>query len=182
MKTGLKLLICAGLLAATSAHAGRLIGGPGNVTLDASGQAPKTVVSAQAPTGRYVKGATKIVVPVVAIAFESRAMGSATSTYIGRNQNFEARLSGVDDDVFQSIANQAQDIVEADLRAQGFELLPRDAVDQEPRYAGIAKKGVAGVETKDDFMSGVGGNGSFEPLVHRWQPPILGYGHEGLVQ
>ena len=180
MKTGLTLLICAGLLAATSAHAGRLIGGPGNVTLDASGQAPGTVVSARAPTGRYVKGVTQIVVPVVAIAFEDRAMGNVTSSFIGRKQSFEARLSGVDDDVFQSIANQAQEIVEADLRAQGFELLPRDAVDREPRFTGIPKKGVTGAEAKDDFMSGIGGNGSFNRWFTAGNRPFWGEGTRGL--
>ena len=176
------LLICAGLLVATPAHAGRLIGGPKTVTLDASDQVPgnTSVVSAQMPTGRYVKGVTQVAVPVVAIAFESRAMGSATSSFIGRNQSLEARLSGIDDDALQAIADQAQDIVEADLRAQGFELLPRDAVDQEPRYAGIAKNGVAHEETKDDFASGFGGNGIFNRWFTAGNRPFFGTGMRGV--
>ena len=175
------LLFCMGMLAAPAVHA-RLIGGPKTVALDASGQVPgnANVVSAQMSTGRYVKGATRIVVPVVAIAFESRAMGSATSSFIGRNQSLEARLSGVDDDVLQSIADQAQAIVEADLRAQGFELLPVDAVDQEPRYAGIAKNGVAHVETKDDFASGFGGNGVFNRWFTAGNRPFFGTGMRGV--
>lgn len=175
------LFLCVGLLAATSVHAGRLIGGPKTITLDASGQVPgnTTVVSAQMPTGRYVKGATRIVVPVVAVAFESRAMANVNSTYIGRNQSLETRLS-IDEDVLQAIANQAQDIVEADLRAQGFELLPRDVVDQEPRYAGIAKKGVPRVETKDDFASGFGGNGIFNRWFTAGNRPFFGTGMTGV--
>jgi hypothetical protein len=181
---GSLLLLCAGLLTAASAHAG-LFGGPKTIAVDASGQVPGNVVSAQMATGGYVRGVTKIAVPVVAIAFESHAKARTSSISHGgdstttRTESLENHLL-IDEKVLQDIADQAQAIVEADLRAQGFELLPPDAVDQEPRYAGIAKNGVPHVETKDNFMSGFAGNGVYNRWFTAGNRPFFGTGATGV--
>ncbi len=168
------------LLTAHTPAFAALIGGPKTIALDASGNIPDVVVSTQMGMGGYVKGATKIVVPLVMVAFESdakaktvRSSGGTTTT-----KSLENHLM-IDEKHLQAIADQVQDLIEQDLKAQGFTVLPRTDVDGEARYAGIAKDGKAGVEVGDNFMSGFGGNG----VKNRWftagNRPFFGTGAQG---
>lgn len=84
--------------------------------------------------GSYLKGATKIVVPLVLVAFESdakaktvRGGGGSTTT-----SSLESHLM-IDEKYLQAITDQVQAIVEQDLAAQGFTLLPNTEIDQEAR-------------------------------------------------
>lgn len=170
------------LLASATPGFAALIGGPKTIALDAAGNVPGVVVSTQMGMGGYVKGATSIVVPQVLVAFESdakakttRASGGTTTT-----KSLESHLM-IPESYLQAIADQVQAIVEQDLKAQGFTVLPPTSIDQEPRYAGIAKDGRPGVEVGDNFMSGFGGNG----IKNRWyaagKRPFFGTGATGAL-
>ncbi len=167
------------LMAHTPAFAA-LIGGPKTIPLDASGNVPGVVVSTQMGMGGYVKGATKIAVPLVMVAFESNAKAKTVRSSGGTTttKSLENHLM-IDEKYLQAIADQVQAIVEQDLKAQGFTVLPNTEVDKEARYAGITKDGKSGVEVGDNFMSGFGGNG----VKNRWYTagnrPFFGTGAQG---
>jgi hypothetical protein len=72
-----------------------------------------------------------------------------------------------------------QAIVEQDLVAQGFTVLPHTEVDGEARYSGIVKDGKPAVEVGDNFMSGFGGNGTKNRWFTAGNRPFFGTGAQG---
>ncbi|MDB6093277.1 MAG: hypothetical protein JWM32_839 [Verrucomicrobia bacterium] len=177
-----KLLLALCVVVAAQIPSFARIGGPKTIPLDPSGNAPGELVAAQMGMGGALKGATKVVVPVIVVAFESSAKAKTVHSGGGTTttSSLESHLL-IDEKYLQAICDQLQDIVEKDLAAQGFQLLPKDSVDQEPRYTGIAKTGKAGAEIGDDFMSGFAGNG----LKSRWftagNRPFFGTGATGAL-
>ena len=169
-------LVCCFLLSATvafSVQANPLIGGPKTVAVGADGSVPGLVASAQMGQGGYVSGATKVAVPLIAVAFETSAEAHMSNSFMSKGLSL--RLS-VDDEVLKAITAEVQAMVEADLVAQGFEVLPKDAIDAEPRWLGIAKNGKTGEDVKDNFMSGFMGNGSMNRWYTAGDRPLFGTG------
>jgi hypothetical protein len=154
-----------GAAAALPLSAKPLIGGLKTIAVDADGTVHETVAKAKLGMGGYLNGAKKVVVPLIAVAFESSAKAKSSRNIgdIKRTLSLETQLV-VDEKVRLAIANQLQAIVEKDLAAAGFEVLPKETFDQEPRWMGIAKDGKVGEEIGDNFMSGFGGNG----IKSRW--------------
>src|SRR6185503_10079926 len=68
-----------------------------------------------------------------------------------------------------------------DLTAQGFEILPKDSIDAEARWSGIAKDGKTGEDVKDNFMSGFMGNGSMNRWFTADNRPLFGTGATGAL-
>ena len=160
---------------ACSAQANPLIGGPKTVAVGEDGTAPGVLASPQMGMGSYVKGATQVAVPLVAVAFETSAQAHMSNSFMSKSLSL--RLS-VDDEVLKSIADELQAMVEADLVAQGFEVLPKDSIDADPRWQGIKKNADIGegVEMKDNFMSGFMGNGSMNRWYTSGDRPLFGTG------
>lgn len=160
----LSLLLC---LAATTAPARKpLFGGPKTIAVDpATATAPGSVASAPMGQGGYLSGATKVAVPLIAVAFQTSAQARISHASGGdiTTKSLELRLV-VDDAVLKAICAELQAIVEKDLADKGFEILPKESIDQEPRWLGITKDGRTGEDVKDNFMSGFMGNGS----KNRW--------------
>lgn len=182
MNRKLALVLCVLVAAHAPLHARGLIGGPKTIALDASGNAPGELASAEMGQGSYLKGATQIVVPVVMVAFESSAQAKTVKSGGGTTttRSLENHLL-IEEKYLQEIADQVQGIVEADLAAQGFSLLPKDAIDREARYASFAKDGKAGAEIGDNFMSGFGGNGSKNRWYSAGNRPFFGTGATGAL-
>lgn len=157
---------------------------PDNVPLPADGVIAKQIVGTDFGQGGNFSGATKLVVPLVAVAFESTAKASVTRSSGGgssiKSKSLQTHLL-VEDKVMQAIADQLQAVVEKDLAAQGFELLPREAVDQELRIAAIAKNEKTGVEVGDNFMSGFGGNGTYNRWFTAGNRPLFGTGAQAAM-
>jgi hypothetical protein len=170
------------VLLTSTASAKPLIGGPKTIPLNADGSIPSVVVGAQAGMGGYVSGAQKVAVPLVAVAFEthSKAHISKSHREWSSSKDLELRLK-VDDEVLAKIAEQLQGIVEQDLKSQGFEILPKDTIDNDARWQGIAKDASIGTETKDNFMSGFGGNGTFNRWFTSGGRPLFGIGATGAL-
>ena len=169
-------LVCCFLLSATvafTAQAEPLIGGPKTIAVGADGSVPGLVASAQMGQGGYVSGATKVAVPLIAVAFETSAEAHMSNSFMSKGLSL--RLS-VDDEVLKAITAEVQAMVEADLVAQGFEVLPKDSIDAEPRWLGIAKNGKTGEDVKDNFMSGFMGNGSMNRWYTAGDRPLFGTG------
>jgi hypothetical protein len=159
-----------------------LIGGPKTISVGADGTVPELVASPMMGQGSYVKGATKVAVPLIAVAFETSAQ--ARVSHGGRDKittkSLELKLR-VDDAVLQGITGELQAMVEKDLTDQGFEILPANSIDQESRWLGIAKDGVPGEEIKDNFMSGFMGNGNFSRWFAAGGRPLFGTGARGAL-
>jgi len=172
---GLLLLIC---LAAQPLAAKPLIGGPKTVAVGADGTAPGTVASTKMGFGSYTKGATKVAVPLIAVAFETSAEARVSNVNV--TKSLALRLS-VDDAVLQAVCAELQAMVEKDLAAQGFELLPVDSIDGEARWLGIAKDGKTGEDVKDNFMSGFMGNGSMNRWFTAGNRPLFGTGAQAAL-
>ena len=178
-----RLLSLALLIAAAGfpANAAPLIGGPKTISLDADGNIPGVVVSTQMGMG-YVKGAKQVAVPLVAVAFETAAMAKTTHGSGGKitTKSLEMHLL-IDEKVLQAIADQLQTMVEKDLAAQGFEILPKESVDHEARWTGIAKNDPIGTEVGDNFMSGFGGNGTKNRWFTAGNRPLFGTGAQAAL-
>lgn len=171
------------LVIVTGAHARKpLIGGPKTIPLPSSGFLTESVVGAQAGMGGYVSGAKQVAVPLVAIAFESSSEARTSSSFDGTSTTRTLKLQlEVDAKTLQGIAAQLQEIVEADLKAQGFEVLAKESIDGDSRWQGIAKQPAAGEEVKDNFMSGFMGNGSFNRWYTSGERPLFGTGSTGAL-
>lgn len=180
MRTRIAFLVS--LLLCSVASSKPLIGGPKAIALPADGNLAETVVGAQAGMGGYISGASRVAVPLVAVAFEthSRAHISRTHGEWSTSKDLELRLK-VDDQVLTQIADALQAIVESDLKAQGFDVLANDSVDADTRWQGIAKDGVIGTEVKDNFMSGFNGNGTFNRWFTSQHRPLFGTGSTGAL-
>jgi hypothetical protein len=132
--------------------------------------------------GGYLSGAKKVVVPIIAVAFESSAKAKTSNggSTGYTTHSLETRLA-VDEKTMKAICNELQAIVEQDLAKAGFEVLPKDTVDQDPLWTAIPKDGKPGVEVGDNFMSGFGGNG----VMNRWYTagdrPLFGTGSGGAL-
>ncbi len=159
-----------------------LIGGPKTIAVDASGTVSETVASPMMGQGSYAKGATKVAVPLIAVAFETSAQAriSSASRETTTTKNLDLRLA-VDDAVLKGIAAELQAIVEKDLAAQGFDILPKESIDTEARWLGIAKDGKVGEDVKDNFMSGFMGNGSMNRWFTAGDRPLFGTGATGAL-
>lgn len=161
-----------------------LLGGAESIPLPADGVIPKVVVGTDFGQGGNLSGATKIVVPLIAVAFETTAKASVTRSSGGgatiKSKSLQTHLL-VEDKVLQAIADQMQAAVEKDLAAQGFELLPVDAVDRESRITGIAKNEKTGVEVGDNFMAGFGGNGTYNRWFTAGGRPLFGTGAQAVL-
>jgi hypothetical protein len=148
----------------------------------ADGTAPGELASALMGQGGYVSGAKEVVVPLVAVAFETAAKASVTRSSGGgatiKSKSLETHLV-IDPKVLQAIADQLQAIIEQDLAAQHFTVLPANSVDHEPRVAGITKAGRINVETGDNFMSGFAGNGTYNRWFTAGNRPLFGTGAQG---
>jgi hypothetical protein len=142
-----------------------LIGGLKTVAVEADGTVHEQVVKPKLGMGSYISGAKKVVVPLIAVAFESSAKAKSSHNFgdVKRTLSIETKLVA-DEKTLRAICDQLQSMVEKDLTAAGFEVLPKDTFDQEPRWVGIAKDGKVGEEIGDNFMSGFGGNG----IKSRW--------------
>jgi hypothetical protein len=165
---------------ALSLEAKPLIGGPKTIAVSADGTVPGAVASPMMGTGSYVSGATKVAVPLIAVAFETSAQ--ARVTHGGHDsistKSLDLKLS-VDNAVLQAITSELQAIIEKDLAEQGFEILPKESIDQETRWLGISKDGTAGADVKDNFMSGFMGNGSMNRWFTAGGRPLFGTGAQG---
>ena len=175
------LLLLIGLLA-LPLEAKPLIGGPKTIAVDATGAVAESVASPMMGQGSYVNGATKVAVPLIAVAFETSAQARVAHASGGdvTTKSLELTLS-VDNAVLQSICADLQALVEKDLTAQGFEILPKESIDQEARWLGIAKDGKSGEDVKDNFMSGFMGNGSFNRWFSVGSRPLFGTGATGAL-
>src|SRR4051812_4053633 len=142
-----------------------LIGGLKTVAVEADGTVHESVAKAKLGMGGYLNGAKKVAVPLIAVAFESSAKAKSSHNFgdVRRDLSLETQLV-IDEKTLLAIANQIQAIVEKDLTAAGFEVLPKETFDQEPRWLGISKDGKPGAEIGDNFMSGFAGNG----IKSRW--------------
>jgi hypothetical protein len=165
-------------IVAFTAQANPLIGGPKTIAVGADGTVPGLVAAPQMGQGSYVSGATKVAVPLIAVAFETSAEASTSNSFVSKSLSL--RLS-VDDDVMKAVAAELQAMVEADLVAQGFEILPKDSIDADPRWQGIKKSGQVGVDVKDNFMSGFMGNGSMNRWYTAGDRPLFGTGFTGAL-
>jgi len=173
------LLLSLGLTALTL-EAKPLLGGPKSVAVGADGTIPGSVASPMMGTGSYVSGVTKVAVPLIAVAFETSA--EARVTHGGHDAITTKSLSlklSVEDRVLKAICAELQAIVEKDLAAQGFTLLPRETIDTEARWLGITKDGKTGEDVKDNFMSGFMGNGSMNRWFTAGDRPLFGTGAQG---
>ncbi len=178
MKTsiGRCFLLCAAV--AFTAQANPLIGGPKTIAVGADGSVPGLVASAQMGQGGYVSGATKVAVPLIAVAFETSADAHNSNSFMSKSLSL--RLS-VDDAVLKAVTAELQTMVEKDLAAQGFEVLPKESIDAEPRWLGINKDGKTGEDVKDNFMSGFMGNGSMNRWFTAGDRPLFGTGPTGAL-
>jgi len=167
-------------LAAPQLEANALLGGPKNIAVGADGTIPGSVASPMMGTGGYVSGVKQVAVPLIAVAFETSA--EARVTHGGHDaittKSLALRLA-VDDSVLKAICAQLQAMVEKDLAAQGFTLLPKEAIDAESRWLGITKDGKTGEDVKDNFMSGFMGNGSMNRWFTAGDRPLFGTGAQG---
>ncbi len=158
---------------AFTAQANPLIGGPKTIPVGADGTVPGLVAAPQMGQGGNISGATKVAVPLIAVAFETSAEANVSNSFVSKSMSL--RLS-VDDEVMKAITAELQAMVEADLAAQGFEILPKDSIDAEPRWLGINKNSPTGVDVKDNFMSGFMGNGSMNRWYTAGDRPLFGTG------
>ena len=172
------LFICAGL----SAQAKPLIGAPKVIPLPASGVIAEPVVKAQMGQGGYLSGAKQVAVPLIAVAFETSAKAAASKSGGGSitKMSLESHLL-VDEKVLQEICDQLQAMVEKDLAAEGFTLLPKESIDTEARWLGIAKSTQFGAEVGDNFMSGFAGNGTKNRWFTAGGRPLFGTGATGAL-
>jgi len=157
-----------------------LLGGPKSVAVGADGTIPGSVASPMMGTGGYVSGVKQVAVPLIAVAFETSA--DARSTHGGHDAITTKSLSlklAVDDRVLQAICAELQGVVEKDLAAQGFTLLPRETIDNEARWLAIKKDAAVGTDVKDNFMSGFMGNGSMNRWFTAGDRPLFGTGAQG---
>ena len=167
-------------LTALSLEAKPLLGGPKSVTVGADGTIPGSVASAQMGMGGYVSGVKQVAVPLIAVAFETAA--DARSTHGGHDAITTKSLSlklSVDDSVLKAICAELQAMVEKDLAAQGFTILPKESIDTEARWMGIKKDAPVGTDVKDNFMSGFMGNGSMNRWFTAGDRPLFGTGAQG---
>lgn len=175
------LLLLTGILA-LQLNAKPLIGGPKTIAVEADGTVAGSVASPMMAQGSYIKGATKVAVPLIAVAFESSAearISHGSRTEI-TTKSLQLRLT-VGDTVLKSICAELQSIVEKDLAAQGFEILPKESIDTEARWLGITKDGKTGEDVKDNFMSGFMGNGSMNRWFTAGDRPLFGAGATGAL-
>lgn len=105
-------------LAALSADAKPLIGGPKTIQVGPDGAVPGSVASPMMSQGRYIKGASKVAVPLIAVAFETSA--KATVTHGGRDsiskKSLKLKLEGKNALVFNYVKGKnSLHIVSADL-------------------------------------------------------------------
>lgn len=173
MKTTLARCVLLSATLAFAVHANPLIGGPKTIPVGPDGTVPGLVAAPQMGQGGYVSGATKVAVPLIAVAFETSAEATMSNSFASKS--LALRLS-IDDEVLKSIAAELQTMVEADLAEQGFEILPKDTIDAEPKWLGIKKNGVVGADVKDNFMSGFMGNGSMNRWYTAGDRPLFGTG------
>ncbi|RZA14678.1 MAG: hypothetical protein EOP93_18235 [Lysobacteraceae bacterium] len=173
MRSSLLCCVLLGAAFAFTAQASPLIGGPKTIAVGADGTVPGLVASAQMGQGGYVSGATKVAVPLIAVAFETSAQARMSNGF--GSKSLALRLE-VSDAVMKEITAELQSMVEADLAAQGFEILPKDSIDAEPKWLGIRKNGVIGEDVKDNFMSGFMGNGSMNRWYTAGDRPLFGTG------
>jgi len=171
------------LLACATPMMAKLINtGPKSIAVGPDGSLSENVVKTEVGFGGYLSGAKKVVVPIIAVAFESSAKAkTSTGGSTGyTTHSLETRLS-VDEKTMQSISDELQAIVEQDLAKAGFEVLPKDTLDQDSLWTGIPKDGKPGVEVGDNFLSGFGGNG----VMNRWYTaghrPLFGTGSGGAL-
>ena len=172
-------LIC---LAALSLEAKPLIGGPKTIAVGADGSVAAVVASTKMGLGSYTKGASKVAVPLITVAFETSA--EARVSHGSRDsittKSLALRLE-IDDAVLKAICAELQTMVEKDLAAQGFEILPKESIDTEARWLGIAKDGKIGEDVKDNFMSGFMGNGSMNRWFTAGNRPLFGTGAQAAL-
>lgn len=178
MHTSLVRCVLLSAAFAFTAQAGPLIGGPKTIAVGADGSVPGVVASPQMGQGGYVSGATKVAVPLIAVAFETSAEAKTSNSFMSKSLSL--RLE-VDDAVMKAVTAELQSMVEADLTAQGFEILPKDAIDAEPKWLGISKNGRTGEDVKDNFMSGFMGNGSMNRWYTAGDRPLFGTGATGAL-
>ncbi|MEO6568427.1 MAG: hypothetical protein ABIO94_06650 [Opitutaceae bacterium] len=179
----LSLCLAMCLVAVPAQAAKALIGGPKTIAVNADGTISGSVVSPKTGFGSYVKGASKVAVPLIAVAFETSAEARVShgSRDAITTKSLALRLA-VDDAVLQAICAELQAMVEKDLTAQGFEILPKDSIDTEARWLGIAKNGKTGEDVKDNFMSGFMGNGSMNRWFTAGNRPLFGTGAQAALE
>ena len=180
LASALSLLLC---FAAPVAQARKpLFGGPKTVAIDANGPVTGTYASPMMGQGGYMSGAKKVAVPLIAVAFETSAKARVSHASAGdiTTKSLDLRLD-VDDTVLRSICAELQAIVEKDLAAHGFEILPKESIDNEARWLGFAKDGRVGEDVKDNFMSGFMGNGSMNRWFTAGDRPLFGTGSTGAL-
>lgn len=180
------LLLCAVIVAAPLYARKPLIGGPKTIALDANGNVTERVVKADMGFGGYLSGAKQVAVPLIAVAFESSATAFVSNRQTGASmvttssKSLNLKLQ-VDEKILQGICDRLQAMVEKDLAAEGFTILPCTTIDQEPRWLGIAKNEATGVEVGDNFMSGFNGNGIKNVWYTAGARPLFGTGSTGAL-
>ncbi|CAN5265645.1 hypothetical protein BH11PSE14_BH11PSE14_01660 [soil metagenome] len=178
MKTSIVSCFLLCFAVAFTAQANPRLGGPKTIAVGADGSVPGLVASAQMGQGGYVSGATKVAVPLIAVAFETSAEARVSGSIA--TKSLSLRLA-VDDAVLKAVCAELQTLVEKDLAAQGFEVLPKESIDAEPRWLGINKSGKTGEDVKDNFMSGFMGNGSMNRWFTAGDRPLFGTGFTGAL-
>ena len=163
-----------------------LFSGVKDIPVGTDSTIPEGSITVAAAERSVLKGATQVVVPLVTVAYESTVKASLTKVSGGsdssttKSKNLMTTLV-IDPKVLQSITDQMQGIVEADLKAQGFDVLPLDSVDKETRIAGIKKDEKTDVEVGDNFLAGFAGNGSFNRWYTAGQRPLFGTGPQAAL-
>lgn len=178
MKTSIASCFLLCFAVAFTAQAKPVFGGSKTIAVDANGSVPGLVASAQMGQGGNVSGATKVAVPLIAVAFETSAEARMSNSFA--KKSLSLRLD-VDDAVLKAVVAELQTMVEKDLAAQGFEVLPKESIDAEPRWLGINKNGKTGEDVKDNFMSGFMGNGSMNRWFTAGDRPLFGTGFTGAL-
>src|SRR6478736_4511872 len=97
------VLLCAAF--AFTAHANPLLGGPKTIAVGADGTIPGLVAAPQMGQGGYVSGATKVAVPLIAIAFETSAQAHTSNSFASKS--LALRLE-VDDAVMKAVTAEVQ--------------------------------------------------------------------------
>ena len=94
------------------------------------------------------------VLPMVVVSFQTQAADKGSGSGFFGSSGMQYTLEGVSNDVMQKIADEAQDAIEAELKAGGWQVLPADKlVDIEAYKSWIKSPETSGEEVKRSFFS-----------------------------
>jgi hypothetical protein len=102
------------------------------------------------------------VLPMVVVSFQTQASDKAGGNSLFGSSTMQYTLEGISNDVMQKIADEAQDAIEAELKAAGWQILPAEKVTDVDAYKSWTKSpDTAGEEVKRSFFSVGKGTNTF---------------------